>query len=447
MMIRCRWLLVAPLLFAACGPGEGAAEPEQAELSGGAGDVEIGGDVSALASEGCTSFAGCTSVQASGLSSCMSASMSCQVIASDRLPAADGTTVVVTGGGYSGSPTIVGWRCGTAQTAADFVEVYVDDVAHTWPSPPVCVPRGGAYTLQAGHTYAFRGPSVVGATPLPITLAAFGPTSLAATAVAWNAVRLDWTDAWTARDGVRVERSDRRLYPTPTPVLPIGAFGAVRDANVEWSLFFSALVFCGQRGFTDVGPYTITGPVSAAYSSWTGSGWYSTGNNTVFMLTNLECAMPWGEIGYVLGGTGATYLDGTVGQSSRFAYRVRSYRGATYSEYSPVAVATTPVRPPLSVSLALSGTVLVATAVNGTAPYGHVWYRYLPCSSGGGDTSVRAAKTARGTASAALEAPCGAWLQAPSRAAPNEIDYSSRYDYRVDVTDAVGATASATYAR
>ncbi|MCK6545522.1 hypothetical protein L6R52_06605 [Myxococcota bacterium] len=395
----------------------------------------------------CATYDGCSSVPTSGVPTCMGSDMRCEILVHERLPTSTDVTVVVTGGGYSGSWSQAGYRCGTSETWSSYVEVYADDPDHTWSWPTACVLSGDTFTLEAGHTYSFRGPSFLDATPLPVTLAAFGPpTNLAATALAYNQVTTSWTDVWATKDGVRVERARRGLYTAPTPVLPIGVFGYYIDSTARATLDASASRFCTDRGFSGFASYGTYGPVSAAHSWWTGSAWQTTGNNTVMMMSDLDCTTGWSEVGVATGGTATSYVDGTASESTRYAYRVRSYRGSTFTDHGSAVVVTTPARPPLTAQLTLSGTTLIATASGGTSPYNYAFYKYLACARGDRQVEI----TSKDRASArTLPAPndihCNEWMLISSGPS-NQTTYVSRYSYRVDVTDSAGGSVSVHFA-
>jgi len=97
----------------------------------------------------------------SGLGNCMGESYICQILRNgDLKPLAPVSNIVMHGGGYAGSCTMIGWRCDQ-----DEIDVYINDPGLTWPD--WCLADAERYSLYGGNLYDFRGVSVVGCTPLP----------------------------------------------------------------------------------------------------------------------------------------------------------------------------------------------------------------------------------------------------------------------------------------
>jgi hypothetical protein len=74
-------------------------------------------------------------------------------------------SVVIKGGGYSGSPSQTGHRCSNLSA----IEVYVNDRdpgtgKPRWTWPNYCLRDGNRFYLVPGNTYDFRGVSIVGGT-------------------------------------------------------------------------------------------------------------------------------------------------------------------------------------------------------------------------------------------------------------------------------------------
>ncbi len=286
----------------------------------------------------CTQFSGCAGVVNYQAPPCQNSGAACRLIPYDALPNASNTTVLVTGAAAAG-PATVSSACPGPPGA--YVEVYRDDLGYTF-SAPECVRYGDIFQVSAGSKYTFRGPSVVGPLGSLILTSLGAPAQLTAQALGANQVQLCWTDPWTAKLGVRVERARRAGFAPPTPVLPIGEFGYYWHYSMQTSLERSATRFCQERGYQKFESYQTQGPVGAAYSRWTGTGWATTGDNTVFVMTQLECATAWGEIGVALGGEVSSYLDSTAAPGTRYGYRVRSYGSTVASPYSAVMVVATP---------------------------------------------------------------------------------------------------------
>ena len=103
----------------------------------------------------------------------MGESMKCQVLQNELLTLRG--ELVVTGGGFSGSPSQTGYRCDT-----DSVEIYINDRdpgtgKPQWSWPDICLEDGDKVTLLENTVYDLRSTSIVGATTIPFQLSEAPP--------------------------------------------------------------------------------------------------------------------------------------------------------------------------------------------------------------------------------------------------------------------------------
>lgn len=108
-----------------------------------------------------------------GIENCMGESMKCQVLQNELLTLRG--ELIVTGGGFSGSPTQIGYRCDT-----DSVEIYINDRdpgtgKPRWSWPDICLKDGDKVTLLENTVYDLRSTSIVGGTTIPFQLSEAPP--------------------------------------------------------------------------------------------------------------------------------------------------------------------------------------------------------------------------------------------------------------------------------
>jgi hypothetical protein len=170
------------------------------------------------------------------------------------------------------------------------------------------------------------------------------PSNLTATVLSSTHVVLVWADNSVGEDGTQVERARHGLYTNPTPVMPIGVYSpyGYLHASQRATLDASVQRFCADKGFDGAASYDTMGPTGAAYSWWTGTSWSTTGNGGVFLVQNLDCTTNWAVVGTTQNINAPTWADNSLAAASRYAYRVRSYRNATMTGWSNVAIAVTP---------------------------------------------------------------------------------------------------------
>lgn len=115
----------------------------------------------------------------------------------------------------------------------------------------------------------------------------------------------------------------------------MGVWAPYYHGGLRSELDPSARQFCIDEGYADFESYDISGPIGSVHTWWNGSTWYTSGNNTVFYVTDLWCVGAWTQIG-TTGANGEQYIDGTSNADIYNDYRVRAYKGYSHSPYTPV---------------------------------------------------------------------------------------------------------------
>lgn len=102
---------------------------------------------------------------------CLAANMKCQIMKIGLVLGPPGALTVLAGGGYSGNPSAVDYRCDSPNT----IEIYINDrdpdtKKPLWSSLDACLGVGDSIPISAGNTYDLRAVSIVGGATMPFIL-------------------------------------------------------------------------------------------------------------------------------------------------------------------------------------------------------------------------------------------------------------------------------------
>ena len=201
------------------------------------------------------------------------------------------------------------------------------------------------------------------------------PTSLTASVVSSTQVDLAWQDNATVEDGYRVERSTDGVNFTEIGTAPANAT-SYSDTTAAPETTYHYRVRASQgtsfSGYSNVVNATTSTQPPAAPSGLSATAvspsqvnlaWTDNANNEDgFKIDRSTDGTNFTELASV-GANATSYSDNSGSSQTTYHYRVRAFRGTTFSSYSNVANATTLVGPPAAPS-GLSATAASTSQIN-----------------------------------------------------------------------------------
>ncbi|MEQ1758998.1 MAG: fibronectin type III domain-containing protein, partial [Vicinamibacterales bacterium] len=214
------------------------------------------------------------------------------------------------------------------------------------------------------------------------TAAPSAPTALVGSALASNAVQLNWTDTSTTEATMRVERSDNGGAFAEIASLTADVTSYVDSAvtpSTNYSYRVRAVNTAGSSGYSNTvnistpeAPVAPSDPTDLTATATTGQitlSWTDTSNNeSEFHIERQVSGGAFVEFATV-GADVTSFVDGTVASETTYGYRVRAANGS-FSGYTNEASATTPAVPPMGPSalaaVAQTHTVVQLSWVDGS---------------------------------------------------------------------------------
>jgi Galactose oxidase-like, Early set domain/Fibronectin type III domain len=231
-----------------------------------------------------------------------------------------------------------------------------------------------ARAFKAGSYSGYSNTANATTSDLPVTPPPTAPANLKATAVATSQIDLVWSDNSGDEDGFAIERSlDGTNFG---PIATVGAnvtsysSGGLSAATTYW---YRVRAYRGtsNSGYSNTAAATTNAPpptpppatpgnlvATAISSSQINLGWSdNSGDEDGFAIERSTDGINFGQIATVAANV-TGYSSGDLNASTTYWYRVRAYRGTSFSAFTPAAGATTIPRPPTA------PTSLVATAAS-----------------------------------------------------------------------------------